>query len=223
MEYARPLRDSCRFRDGLSVLLETNMRDAEHFKQMYRAGEAPWDLGKPDANLIHAVTTTLIRPCRTLEIGCGTGDNAIWLAQQGFDVVAVDVSSIAIEQATAKAAKIGTKCDFLVLDIFRKNIEGGPFGFVFDRGFLHTIESDQVRKSFAETVSEYLDAGGLWLSLLGNADEVRRGSQGPPQRSARDIVNAVEPHFEILSLISVHFESRHVDPARAWVCMMRKR
>jgi SAM-dependent methyltransferase len=198
------------------------MRDAEHFKEMYRAGELPWDLGKPDANLIHTVTTTPILPCKTLEIGCGTGDNAIWLAQQGFDVVAVDASPIATEQARDKAAKAGAKGEFLVLDVLREHVHGGPFHFAFDRGFLHTIESDQVRKSIAETVSRYLDAGGLWLSLLGNADEVRRGP-GPPQRTASEIVNAVEPHFEILSLISGHFESRHVDPARAWVCLMRNR
>jgi SAM-dependent methyltransferase len=206
----------------MSVPLETNMRNAEHFKEMYRVGEAPWDLGKPDANLIHTVTTTPIRPCKTLEIGCGTGDNAIWLAQQGFDVVAVDASPIAIEQAKEKAAKTGAKCDFLVLDVFQQHVDGGPFHFAFDRGFLHTIDSEKVRKGFAETVSGYLDAGGLWLSLLGNADEVRRGP-GPPQRTARDIVDAVEQHFAILSLISGHFESRHVDPARAWVCLMGKR
>ena len=223
MEYARPLRGSCRFRDGLSVPLETNMRDAEHFKEMYRAGEVPWDLGKPDANLIHTVTTTPIRPCKTLEIGCGTGDNAIWLAQQGFDVVAVDVSSIAIEQATAKAAQIGTKCDFLVLDVFQEHTEGGPFGFAFDRGFLHIIDSNETRQRFAERLSGYLDESGLWLSLLGNADGVSRGGQGPPQRSARDIVNAVEPYFEILSLASSHFESSFSQPPRAWVCLMRKR
>jgi len=198
------------------------MRDTEHFKKMYMVGEAPWDLGKPDAHLIQAVTTTPIQPCKTLEIGCGTGDNAIWLAQQGFDVLAIDVSPIAIGQAKEKAAKAGAKCDFLVLDIFQQHIEGGPFHFAFDRGFLHTIDSDQVRKSFAETVSGFLDAGGLWFSILGNADEVRRGP-GPPQRSARDIVNAVEPSFEILSLLSGHFESRHVDPARCWVCLMKKR
>src|ERR1051325_6138153 len=149
------------------------MHDAEHFREMYRSGEQPWDVGKPDANLIETVSTTPISPCKALEIGCGTGDNAIWLAQQRFGVVAVDVSSIAIEQATDKAAKAGAKCDFRVLDVLQEHVEGGPFHFAFDRGFLHTIDSDQVRKSFAETVSGYLDAGGLWLSLLGNADEER--------------------------------------------------
>jgi methyl halide transferase len=206
----------------LPVPLETNMRDAEHFRKSYQTGSTPWDLGKPDANLIHTVTATPIRPCKTLEIGCGTGDNAIWLAQQGFAVVAVDASPIAIEQAKEKAAKTGARCDFLVLDVFQERVEGGPFHFAFDRGFLHTIDSDEVREGFAKKVNGYLDEDGLWLSLLGNADEVGRGP-GPPQRTAGDIVSAVEPHFEILSLVSDRFELRHLNPARAWVCLMRKR
>ena len=96
------------------------MHDAEHFKRSYEAGEAPWDTGKPDFNLIQTLTTTPIRPCKTLEFGCGTGDNAIWLAQQGFDVVAVDASPIAIERAKEKAGKAGVNCDFRVVDVFER-------------------------------------------------------------------------------------------------------
>jgi SAM-dependent methyltransferase len=198
------------------------MRDAEQFEKHYQAGDTPWDIGKPDLNLIQRVTSTPIEPCKTLEIGCGTGDNAIWLAQQGFDVLGVDVSPIAIERATSKATNAGVKSTFQVLDILQNHVVGAPFRFAFDRGFFHIIESIEPRQRFAESLSRYLDEGGLWLSLLGNADEVRRGP-GPPQRSARDIVNAVEPYFEILSLTSSHFETSFPQPPRAWVCLMRKR
>ena len=71
-------------------------------------------------------------------------------------------------------------------------------------------------------MSRNLEAGGLWFSLLGNADEKRHGP-GAPQRSAREIVNAVEPYFEILSLVSGYFESHRPDPPRAWICLMRNR
>ena len=57
--------------------------------------------------------------------------------------------------------------------------------------------SDKERKRFAEQVHRHLADSGLWLSLLGNADEERHGP-GPPELSARDIVNAVEPYFELL-------------------------
>jgi hypothetical protein len=84
------------------------------------------------------------------------------------------------------------------------------------------MDSAEDRQKYAEQVSRHLDENGLWLSLIGNADEQRVG-EGPPQRSARDIVNAVELYFEILSLVSGHFETRLATPPRAWVCLMRKR
>jgi len=82
--------------------------------------------------------------------------------------------------------------------------------------------SDRDRRAFAENVAAHLEEDGLWLSIIGNADD-RRAGPGPPRRSARDIVNAVEPCFEILSLVAGHFGSRRPDPPRAWVCLMRKR
>ena len=75
----------------------------DHFRQAYKQGFTPWDIGKPDFNLINAVTTLPIPPCKALELGCGTGDNAVWLAQHGFDVVGIDASDIAIEKAKEKA------------------------------------------------------------------------------------------------------------------------
>ena len=198
------------------------MTEENRFKQRYETGDTPWDIGKPDSNLIQIVTTMPIRPCKALEIGCGTGDNAIWLSQHNFDVLGIDASAIAIEKAKEKASKANVKCAFMVSDILTSHIVGAPFGFAFDRGCFHTLGSDKERKRFAENVNGHLEKDGLWLSLLGNADEQRDGP-GPPQRSARDIVNAVEPYFEILSLASGSFGSNRPNPPRAWVCLMRKR
>ncbi len=192
------------------------------FKEGYEARDTPWDIGKPDFNLIQTVTTTPIEPCKTLDIGCGTGDNAIWLSQKKFHVVGIDTSEIAVEKAIEKALKANVKCTFIVIDFLTSLIEGRPFGFVFDRGCFHLLNSDKERKSFTENVHEHLEKDGQWLSLVGNADEERQGP-GPPQRTARDIVNSVEPYFEILSLVSGCFGSNRPNPPRAWVCLMRKR
>jgi len=194
----------------------------DHFRQAYKEGSTPWDIGKPDFNLVQTVTTLPIAPCRALEVGCGTGDNAVWLAQHGFDVVGVDASDIAIEKAHVKAAAANAPCTFVVLDFLKSQVEGAPFGFVFDRGCFHSVGSDEERATFAKQVHQHLEDGGLWLSLVGSADEQRVGP-GPPQRTAREIVNAVEPYFEVLSLVSTHFETKLPDPPRAWVCLMRKR
>jgi SAM-dependent methyltransferase len=198
------------------------MTPEDRFNEQYREGSTPWDIGKPDFNLVQTVTTTPIAPCKALEIGCGTGDNAIWLSQQNFHVVGVDASEIAIEKAKEKAAKASAPCTFLVLDFLKSHIEGAPFGFAFDRGCFHTMRSSKDRHRFAKHVHGLLGEGGLWLSLIGSADE-QHLTEGPPKRTARDIVSAVEPYFEILSLVSSHFETLLPAPPRAWVCLMRKR
>jgi 2-polyprenyl-3-methyl-5-hydroxy-6-metoxy-1,4-benzoquinol methylase len=82
----------------------------DHFRQAYEQGSTPWDIGKPDFNLMQTVTTTPIALCKALEIGCGTGDNAIWLSEQNFTVVGVDASEVAIEKARDKAAKANVRC-----------------------------------------------------------------------------------------------------------------
>lgn len=194
----------------------------DRFKKRYKTGDTPWDIGKPDFNLIEIVTKTPIKSCKALDIGCGTGDNSIWLAQNHFQVTGTDISEIAIKKAKEKASKNDVKCTFIVVDFIIDRIEGAPFGFVFDRGCFHTFDSDEERKKFAENVAACLEKNGLWLSLIGSADEQRQGP-GPPQRTANDIVVAVEPYFEILSLASSHFGSNRQNPPKCWVCLMQKR
>ena len=75
------------------------MTEKTHFQERYKEGDTPWDIGKPDFNLIAAVTQTPITPCKALDIGCGTGDNTIWLCQQKFQVLGIDASDIAIGKA----------------------------------------------------------------------------------------------------------------------------
>jgi SAM-dependent methyltransferase len=160
--------------------------------------------------------------CKAIDIGCGTGDNSIWLAQNGFQVTGTDTSDIALDKAKEKASKAKVECDFMLADFLNDQIEGAPFGFAFDRGCFHSFNSGDDRKRFAQNVAAHLEEAGLWLTLVGNADEDRKGP-GPPQRTARDIVLAVEPYFEVLSLISSHFGSNHPSPPRAWRCLMVKR
>ncbi|WP_407312394.1 class I SAM-dependent methyltransferase [Desulfosporosinus sp. SB140] len=194
----------------------------DQYKERYKAGNTPWDIGKPDFNLIQTVTTMAIKPCKALDIGCGSGNNSIWLSQNNFDVIGIDASEIAIQKALEEAAKANVKCTFFANDFLTNRLEQAPFDFAFDRGCFHSFDSNEERKIFAENVAFSLEKDGLWLSLIGNADE-QRNMPGPPQRTAREIVNSVEPYFEILSLVSSHFGANRPNPPRAWVCLMRKR
>lgn len=194
----------------------------ERYEERYRGGDAPWDVGRADSNLISTVRTFGIKPCKALDIGCGTGDNSIWLSQEGFQVVGVDSSYRAVEKAREKAIQTGARCKFVVADFLEDQLEEAPFGFAFDRGCFHSFSRAEDREGFAAKVAKCLEDGGLWLNLSGSADEKREGP-GPPKLKAADIVHGVEGYFEILSLVSGYFESNSPRPPRAWVCLMRKR
>jgi SAM-dependent methyltransferase len=194
----------------------------EQYKERYKAKATPWDTGRPDFNLVDIVTKTPIEKCKALDVGCGSGHNSIWLARQEFLVTGVDVSEIALQTAKENALKDNVSCTFLLLDFFEKDIPGLPFHFIFDRGCFHSYDSDQERKIFAERAAYHLDEAGIWFAIIGSTDEPQ-GHPGPPKRSARDVVVAVEPIFEILSLTASHFESNRPNPPKAWACLMKKR
>jgi SAM-dependent methyltransferase len=194
----------------------------ERYRERYKSEDTPWDVGRPDFNLIDVVTKKPVPSCKVLDIGCGTGDNSIWLAQNRFQVTGTDTSDIALRKAKEKASKANVECRFILVDFLKNKIEGAPFAFVFDRGCFHSFDSENDRRRFARNVAAHLQEAGLWLTLVGNADELRR-RPGPPQRTAADIVLAVEPYFEILSLTSTHFGSNRQNPPRAFRCLMQKR
>src|SRR5438876_8531777 len=111
--------------------------DQINWNDRYSTKDTPWDSGEPSRELQRIVTEGQVRPSRTLELGCGTGTNAIFLAQQRFDVTAFDLSPLAIEQARSKAARAKVSVRFDQADILHLPDLGGPVGFVFDRGVYH--------------------------------------------------------------------------------------
>ena len=72
------------------------------WNESYASGQLPWDTGQPEPLLVQFVTSGAVAPGPTLEIGAGTGTNAIWMAERGFDVLGVDISPLAVEIAHAK-------------------------------------------------------------------------------------------------------------------------
>ena len=196
--------------------------EENRFIRRYREGDIPWYTGRADYNLINCIDEHPISKRKTLELGCGTGDNAIWLSQKGFEVSAFDLSEIAIDKAKLKAGEIGVNVNFFVADFLKDNIQGAPFEFVFDRGVFHSFDEENEQDQFARNVAGNLKDDGLWLSLIGSADETREG-QGPPRRSAYRVVKAVEPYFKIISLKAGMFDSLDEIPPKIWICLLQKR
>jgi SAM-dependent methyltransferase len=185
----------------------------------YASGEPlPWDTGTPDPMLVELIESRAIVAGRALEVGCGTGTNAIYLAHHGFEVVGVDISPLAVENARARA---NGRCRFETVDFLNDAPPGGPFQFVFDRGCFHTFDEDRERTQFAQKVASALVDNGIWLSLIGSTEGLARET-GPPRRSARDVMNAIEPSLEIVQFRSGEFGVSG-EQLKAWICLSRKR
>ncbi|MCA9711357.1 MAG: class I SAM-dependent methyltransferase [Myxococcales bacterium] len=188
----------------------------------YDLEDTPWDTGEPDPHLVALADDQTIRPCRVLEVGCGTGTNALWLSRRGFEVTALDVSSRAIARAEQKARDCGAKVSLAVADFLHGEAPAGTFSLVFDRGVFHVFDDADARVTFAERVAAVLEPGGRWLSLAGSTEGPPR-DHGPPRRSARDLVMAIEPHLELLELRSTAFVADLPSPARAWLMLAQRR
>ena len=189
------------------------------WNESYASGQLPWDTGQPEPLLVEFVTSGAVTPGPTLEIGAGTGTNAIWMADRGFDVLGVDVSPLAVERAHAKMEGRALRCRFAAWDFLAAPPPDGAFQFVFDRGCFHVFDEPGERQRFAAQVAAALVPGGLWLSLIGSTEGPPR-EVGPPRRSAREITLAIEPALEIVELRSAKFRGHD---AEAWFCLSRQR
>jgi cyclopropane fatty-acyl-phospholipid synthase-like methyltransferase len=192
------------------------------WNERYLIGNLPWDTNEPDENLVQLLESKTMSPGQALEIGCGTGTNAIWLAQHGFEVLGVDISQSAIDRANQKITDHSLSCDFAVLDFLHDNHLPGLYDFVFDRGCFHSFDQEADRSLFARRVSHVLKTGGIWASVIGSTEGAPRET-GPPRRSAAEVVKAIEPFLEIMELRSAHFKANLPFSPRAWLCISRKR
>jgi SAM-dependent methyltransferase len=197
-------------------------RTQDEWEARYVDGELPWDTNHADSHLVDLMASRPLRPGRALEIGCGTGTNAVWLAKQGFTVTACDIAPTAITRAGERAREAGVIVSWHTGDFVADGAPGNAFDFAFDRGCFHSFDEADARARFARRVHDLLTEDGLWFSLIGSTDGPPR-EVGPPRRSARDIAFAIESHFEILSLTAALFDSDRPPAARAWKALMRKR
>lgn len=194
-------------------------RTKEDWDGRYQGGATPWETGRADRNLQAMVAGRPIAACRAFEVGCGNGSDAIWLAGQGFDVMGLDWAATAIAEAKTRATAASVNVDFAV-GSFPDATEA--FALAYDRGCFHTVQGVDARSGFVEELARRLAPEGLWLSIVGSTDGPPR-DHGPPRLSALEVVQAIEPHFEILSLQSELFDAELPSPARAFVILARRR
>lgn len=144
---------------------------AHEFDKQYQATPV-WSTGRPQKAYVDHFT---IAPPQSpvLDIGCGSGDLAIFVASLGCDVLGVDFAPTAVAQAVSKAQAAGSKASFQVLDIFLRPELDRSFKTILDCCFFHTL-ADASRAKYAQRLRTLLEPGGL-IYMLCNADEIGVG------------------------------------------------
>jgi cyclopropane fatty-acyl-phospholipid synthase-like methyltransferase len=160
-----------------------------------------------------------------LELGCGTGTNAIYLAGRNFRVTATDLSALAIEQAKEKAAAAGVQIRFFVSDLLQNPDLGGPYPFVFDRGVYHVLRLENL-PLYREILARDTAPGGMYLTLVGNANDPAPADRGPPRVKASELATELEPYFQLIQLREFRFDGVVVEGAPAeplaWSALFRR-
>jgi SAM-dependent methyltransferase len=156
---------------------------------------ALWDIGRPADELQKVVTDGKVGRCRVVDMCCGSGSDAIYLASKGFDVTAIDVAPTALGQAQEKAGKAGVSVKWVLADILAPpNLQ--PFDFLYDRGCYHVVR-DQNLAAYLETVRRFSRPGTQFLLLAARRDE-----QSAAEPSG---VTEEELRFDFLTLFDVEW------------------
>jgi methyl halide transferase len=198
----------------------TELPESLDWDRMYREGLPPWETNKPAAELQRILGEGLIPRGNVLELGCGTGADAICLAQHGFDVTAVDMSPIAIERARRRGRQENALVRFVLDDVYEFAQHAGEFDFVYDASFYHFARRNDLDR-FLDMLWRITRPGSLYLTLAGNDDEKAEG--GPPTVTEHEI------HFELGRLLDVvqlrpfQFESPNREEGYlGWSCLMTR-
>ena len=188
-------------------------------RQRYLAGDTPWDTGVPEPEILRRLEEGAFPGKKLLELGCGTGTNAIELARRGYQVTAVDLVDVAIRKARAKARTAGVRVDFRLGDLTRMDL-GGPYDSLFDLGVYHGIRQRNL-SGFLSAISRASLPGTRWLSLAGNAKEPLEN--GPPVVHESEFRAELDPVFRVLDAREFRFDLRPDFRPLAWSILLERR
>ncbi|EJS45669.1 hypothetical protein ICG_05904 [Bacillus cereus BAG1X1-3] len=150
--------------EDLLNMLDSLLREPTQFWDDFysnREKEIPFFTNKPDENLVSYFEKKLLSSGKVLELGCGPGRNAIYFAENGCLVDAVDLSKESIHWATERAKEKNVNVNFIHDNIFDLQIEEGTYDIVYDSGCFHHIAPHR-RMSYINLVKKALKPGGYF-------------------------------------------------------------
>jgi 2-polyprenyl-3-methyl-5-hydroxy-6-metoxy-1,4-benzoquinol methylase len=176
------------------------------FEKEYEKPDARWTNENPPQELIELIDSETIKPCKTLDIGCGEGFYSIYLAERGFKVAGIDFSEKAIEYAKKNAQEKDVNVKFIAMNVKDLDKLNEKFEFVFEWAFLHCITKPKERKEYIENVSKLLNNGGKYFSICFNEDQLKEIPKESKKKlesilyfsSLNELKELFNPYFKII-------------------------
>ncbi|MBI2583059.1 MAG: class I SAM-dependent methyltransferase [Candidatus Aenigmarchaeota archaeon] len=190
------------------------MSSFERFQSAYEA-RPPWDIGRPQPEFV-AIAGEI--KGKVLDVGCGTGENALFLAQRGHEVWGIDAVPKAIQAAKKKAAGQKLNVKFLVHDALSLQKLGKIFDSIIDSGLFHVF-SDSERSVFVKSLYSAMRKGGTYFMLCFSEHEP--GEQGPRRIRKDEIKSAFAKGWKINYIRDAHFSADFGQP-HAWLASITK-
>jgi SAM-dependent methyltransferase len=183
------------------------------------AGGPPWEIGRPQPAIVMLAADGHIKG-PVLDVGCGTGENALYVSSLGHEVVGVDSSAPAIDVALAAARERRVDATFEVCDALELERLHRTFATVITSGLFQTLDAD-ARSRFVESLTSVLAANGTYYQLV-----ISDREPGPLPRNKvtqAQITDAFGEGWQIDFIREVLYETRvHPDGARAWLSSIRR-
>ncbi|GAA4478031.1 class I SAM-dependent methyltransferase [Rhodococcus olei] len=129
----------------------------------YHGGPAPWDTGRPQPAVVRVAAAGGFTGA-VLDVGCGTGENALYLASTGLPVLGVDVADTALAIARDKATDRGIEARFEDVDALRLSRVGRRFTTVLDCGLFHTFDREEQQRYLA-SLAAVIERDGVLILL----------------------------------------------------------
>lgn len=172
------------------------------------AGVPNWDIGRPQRAFVYLADAGLVRG-PVLDVGCGTGELSLFLARQGHEVLGIDLSALAVQQAREKARWRRVPAAFLhwdALDLGRLAAAGFRFRTVVDSAMFHVL-GDRERDRFVRGLAAVLPRGGRYF-VLGDARDDDRTLYGITPGELRQRFDAAPGEWAVVLAHETVFERR---------------
>lgn len=175
--------------------------DFRLFSEAYR-GTPPWDIGRAQPAFVELANAGKIKG-RVLDVGCGTGENVLDLADRGLEVWGIDIVPAAVERAKEKARERGLDAHFAVHDALQLAKLGERFDTLVDCGLFHVF-SDQGRILYEQSLKAAIKPEGtLFLMCFSEKEDAAWG--GPRRVSQVEILQTFSHGWSVIDVAEARF------------------